>query len=151
MESITNKKAYFNYEIIQAFEAGIILTGPEVKSIKAGRINLDGGYINIDSRNVPWLINVHVDPYAPSAQIQQNYNPTQSRKLLLNKKEISNLVGKISIRGLTVVPLKIYTKNQIIKVEIGLAKGKKLWDKRETIKKREEKKNIDRAMRKKFV
>jgi SsrA-binding protein len=151
MESIINKKAYFNYEIIQTFEAGIILTGPEVKSIKAGRINLDGGYVNIDSHDTPWLINAHIDPYAPSAQIQQNYNPTKSRKMLLHKKEISNLIGKISSRGLTIVPLKIYTKNQIIKIEIGLARGKKIWDKRETIKKREEKKNIDRAMRKKFV
>ena len=89
MSSITtNKKVYYDYEVLQSLEAGIVLSGPEVKSIKNGRINLSGGYVNIDSKGAVWLINVHVDPYAPAAQVQKDYNPTQNRKLLLNKKEI---------------------------------------------------------------
>ena len=148
MSSITaNKRAYHDYEILQSLEAGIVLSGPEVKSIKNGRINLSGGYVNIDSRGTVWLINVHVDPYAPAAQVQKDYNPTQGRKLLLNKKEIASLIGKIKTKGLTIIPLKVYTKHSIIKIEIGLVRGKKRWDKREDIKKRETKRKIEQSLK----
>ncbi|MBL7141482.1 SsrA-binding protein SmpB [Patescibacteria group bacterium] len=144
----THKKAYYDYEVLRTFEAGIVLSGPEVKSIKTGRINLSGGYVNIDTKGVPWLINVHIDPYPPAAQVQKDYNPTQNRKLLLHKKEIVSLIGKLKIRGLSLVPLKVYTKRGIIKIEIGLARGKKKWDKREAIKRKEVKKRINQALRK---
>jgi len=148
MEIITvNKKAYFDYEIIRAMEAGIVLSGPEVKSIKNGRVNLAGGYVNISSHNVPQLINVHVDPYPPAAQAQKNYDPTQTRKLLLHQKEISSLIGKLKTKGLSLVPLKIYVEHRIIKVQIALVKGKKQWDKRETIKKREIKRKIEQSLK----
>lgn len=143
----TNKKAYFDYKIIQVMEAGIVLSGPEVKSIKNGRVNLAGGYVNINSNYVPRLINVHVDPYPPAAAIQKNYNPTQTRKLLLHHKEISSLIGKLKTKGLSLVPLKIYVEHSIIKVQIGLVKGKKKWDKRESIKKREIKRKIEQSLK----
>ena len=147
MSPITiNKKAYYDYEVLQTFEAGVILSGPEVKSIKNGRINLSGAYVNIDA-GIPWLINVHVDPYPPAAQVQRNYDPTQNRKLLLHKKEIASLIGKTKIRRLTIIPLKVYTKHNIIKIEIGLVRGKKKWDKRETIKKKETKRKIEQTLK----
>jgi len=144
----THKKAYFDYEILQTIEAGIVLSGPEVKSIKNGRINLSGGYVNIDRQDIPWLINIHVDPYAPAAQVQKNYNPTQNRRLLLHKKEITSLIGKLKIRGLSLIPLKVYVERRIIKIQIGLVRGKKKWDKRETIKKREMKRKIEQLLKK---
>lgn len=145
-----NKKAYHNYEILQTFEAGIVLTGPEVKSIKQGKINLKGSYVQINSQGIPWLINAHVDPYAPAAQVQKEYDPTQSRKILLHKKEIDFLIGKLKTRGLSLIPLKVFVKNNIIKLEIGLARGKKKWDKREDIKKRDIDKKIKKALKEKF-
>jgi len=142
-----NKKAYHDYEILETFEAGIVLAGPEVKSVKYGKINLTGGYATIDSQNTPWLINVHISPYPPAAQVQQTYDPTQSRKLLLKKKEIATLAGKTKIRGLTIVPLRVYTKRGLVKIELGLTRGKKKWDKREIIKKREIEKKIKQRMK----
>ncbi len=142
-----NKKIYYNYQIIQTFEAGIALSGPEVKSVRAGQINLSGGYISCDPAGSLWLKNVHIAPYPPAFTNQQNYNPLQNRRLLLHKKEISSLTGKISITGHTLVPLKVYTKNRLIKIEIGLAKGKKKWDKRETIKKRESERKIQQILK----
>lgn len=139
----TNKKAYFDYEALETIEAGVVLTGPEVKSVKKGQINLVGSYVTIDKDGVPWLINVNIAPYPPAWQIQQAYNPTRSRKLLLKKKEIDSLIGKSKMRGLTIIPLKCILKGGLIKIEIGLCRGKKKWDKREQIKKRE----IKRKMR----
>ncbi|MFH1838104.1 MAG: SsrA-binding protein SmpB, partial [Candidatus Kuenenbacteria bacterium] len=156
------KHAYHNYQILETYEAGIILTGPEVKSVKKGQINLKGSYITLDSKmpekplsnifsksSIPfvWLTNCHISPYAPASNVQKNYKPTYSRKLLLNKKEINFLIGKLKTPGLTLLPLKVYTKGKIIKLEIGLAKGKKKYDKREDIKKREVKRKIQRAMK----
>lgn len=120
-----NKKALYNYEILDTMEAGIILTGPEVKSIKNGRINLTGSYVMVDNKNNVYLLNAHVDPYPPAFQVQQDYEPTQSRKLLLKKKEIQEIIGKIHVVGLSAIPLKVYTKGSIIKIEIAIAKGKK--------------------------
>ena len=148
---IVNKKSYYNYEVLQTLEAGIVLSGPEVKSIKNGRVNLSDGYVSIDINKIPWLINVHIDPYTPAAQIQKDYNPKQNRKLLLHKKEITSLIGKIKTKGLTIIPLKVYTKHNIIKIEIGLVRGKKKWDKRETIKKREINKKMQQALKRENI
>jgi len=133
-----NKSAYFDYEILETIEAGIVLTGPEVKAIKKGTVNLTGSYVNIDKNGIVWLTNMHIAPYPPASGVQKNYNPTRARKLLLKKTEIASLIGKSKVKGLTIIPLKVYTKGGILKVEIGLSRGKKKWDKREIIKKREE-------------
>lgn len=137
-----NKKAIYDYEILDTMEAGIVLTGPEVKSIKNGRINLAGSYVMVDNKNNVYLLNAHVAPYPPAFQVQQDYNPTQSRKLLLKKKEIQEIIGKTHIVGLSAIPLKVYTKGSIIKIEIAIARGKKKYDKRQTIKDRDVKKRI---------
>lgn len=141
-----NKKALHNYKILEKFEAGIVLSGPEVKSVKNGQIDLKDGYVTIDSNKTPWLINVHISPYPFATQVQQNYNPARARKILLKNKEIKYLIGKTKLKGLTIIPLKVYTKGGLIKIEIGLAKGKKKYDKREEIKKRE----IERKIRQKL-
>lgn len=143
----TNKKAYFDYEVLETFEAGIILTGPEVKSVKKGQINLTGGYLTIDKFGIPWLINVNIAPYPPAWQVQQNYEPTRSRKLLLKKKEIDSLIGKVKMKGLTLIPLEVYTKGGVVKIKIGLCRGKKKYDKREEIKKREWQRQKERLMK----
>jgi len=132
-----NKKAYYNYEILETIEAGIVLSGPEVKSVKQGKIDLSGGYVTLDKNQIPWIINVSIAPYPPAKGVQENYNPSQPRKLLLKKNDISSLIGKIKIKGLTIVPLKVYNKHGFIKIEIGVARGKKKVDKREEIKKRD--------------
>ncbi len=142
-----NKRAYFDYEILETFEAGIVLSGPEVKAVKGGIVNLTGSYVNIDKAGIVWLTNMHIGPYPPAAGVQQNYNPTQPRKLLLRKKEIASLLGKSRIKGLTAIPLKVYTKGGLIKIEIGLCRGKKKWDKRETIKKREVERKIRQELK----
>lgn len=144
---VENKRAYFDYEILQTLEAGIVLSGPEVKSVKRGTINLAGSYVTINNQGLVWLINMHIAPYPPAASIQQNYQPTRPRKLLLKQSEITYLLGKSKIRGLTIIPLKVYNKGGIIKIEIGLARGKKKWDKRETIKKREVKRKIRETLK----
>ncbi|MFA6255025.1 MAG: SsrA-binding protein SmpB [Patescibacteria group bacterium] len=139
----TNKKALHDFQVLEKLEAGIILTGPEVKSVKAGQINLKGGYISIDNKSQVWLTGVHIAHYKPASAIQTNYNPSRTRKLLLNKKEINYLRGKEKERGLTILPISVYTKGNLIKLEVGLVRGKKQYDKRQTIKKRE----IDREIR----
>jgi SsrA-binding protein len=135
-----NKKAYFNYEILEKFEAGMVLLGTEVKSIKAGRINLAGSYIVLKNEE-PYLIGAKIPPYQPK-NAPTDYNPEAPRKLLLNKAEINYLIGKSKERNLTLIPLKIYTNNARIKCEFGIAKGKKKFDKREAIKKRETERDI---------
>ncbi|MBL7053851.1 SsrA-binding protein SmpB [Patescibacteria group bacterium] len=142
-----NKKAYYNYKILKTFEAGIILTGPEVKSIKQGNINFSDSYVDIGPTNSLWLINIHVSRYAPAFSVQQNYDPSRKRKLLLNKKEIKELIGKIKSPGTSVIPLKTYLKGGIIKITIGIGIGKKQTDKRAIIKKRELDKKIRREMK----
>ena len=130
-----NKKAYFSYAILEKFEAGLVLIGQEVKSIRSGRINLAGSYVMIKDEEV-YLIGCNVPPYQPK-NAPLDYNPGRSRKLLLKKSEIKYLIGKTKQKGLTLVPLKVYTKKRRIKLEFGIAKGKRKIDKRETIKKRE--------------
>lgn len=141
-----NKKAYFNYEILEKFEAGISLIGQEVKSIKMGKMNLIGSYVVLRNKEV-FLIGAKVPAYQPK-NAPKDYNPQRTRKLLLRKSEIKYLIGKSRQKGLTMIPLMIYTRKGKIKIEFALAKGKTKIDKRETIKKREGEREIRRAMRK---
>jgi len=140
-----NKKAYFNYQILEKFEAGIVLLGHEVKSIKLGRIILAGSYVVLKDGEA-YLINAGIPPYQPK-NIPQEYDPSRQRKLLLKKKEIKYLIGKTRQKGLTLVPLKMYIKKRKVKLEFGVAKGKKKVDKRELIKKREIQKDIERELK----
>lgn len=142
MNITTNKRAYFDYEIIETYEAGIELLGTEVKSIKTGRINLAGSYAVIRDNQI-WLLNADIPAYQPK-NAPADYDPKRTRRLLLTKSEIKNLIGKIHEKGLTLTPLKVYTKDkqQRIKIEIGLAKSKKKSDKREFIKKKEDRREM---------
>src|SRR3990167_5331511 len=141
-----NRKARFNYEILETFEAGLVLFGSEVKSIKNGLMNLAGCYINIHDGEL-YLIGASIAPYQPKNQ-PADYDPARSRKLLLHKKEIMSLLGKIQQKGLTLVPLKVYNKGRRIKLEFALARGKKQYDRRADIAKKEAKRKIGRALRK---
>ncbi len=135
MPSISeNKRARFDYEILETYEAGIELLGFEVKAIKSGRINLAGSYATLKNNEL-WLLNADIPPYQPK-NTPVDYNPKRTRRLLLKKSEIQNLTGRIQEKGLTLLPLKVYSKNRRIKVEIGLGKSKKAKDKRELLKKR---------------
>ncbi len=145
----TNKKALHDYQVLEKLEAGLVLSGPEVKSIKTGQINLKGSYVSINGKNQVYLVGAHISAYKPAAANQINYQATRNRKLLLNKKEINYLAGKSKERGLTIMPISVYTKGSLIKVELGLVRGKKQYDKRETIKKREIDREIRRKMRRK--
>jgi len=141
-----NKKAYFNYTILEKFEAGLVLLGTEVKSIRSGRMSLEGSYIVAKGPSLEFfLVGAKIPAYQPK-NAPADYNPERSRKLLLNKKEINYLVGKTSQKGLTLVPLKVYSNRANIKIEFGIAKGKKKFDKRENIKKRETEREIAREM-----
>ena len=146
-----NKKAYFNYEILEKFEAGISLIGQEVKALKTSGGNLAGTYVVIKqstegkSPEAFW-IGAKIHPYQPK-NAPPDYNPERSRKLLLKKSEIKYLIGKSRQKGLTFIPLKLYTKNGKIKLEFAIAKGKKKFDKRELIKKREVEKEIQRELK----
>lgn len=140
----TNKKARFDYEILETFEAGVVLTGPEVKSVKAGQVSIKESFATLRGEEV-FLTNAHISPYKQASNIEQE--PTRSRKLLLKKSEISSLIGKSKTQGLTLIPIKIYLKRGFVKVEIGLGKGKKLHDKRESIKKKDTQRDIQRELR----
>lgn len=129
-----NRKAYFNYEILEKIEVGISLIGQEVKAIKSGRITLAGSYAVLDKGEI-FLIGANVPPYQPK-NAPEDYNPERSRKLLLKRAEIQHLIGKIKQKGLTIIPLMIYVKAGKIKLELGVVRGKRKSDKRETIKKR---------------
>jgi len=134
MEFARNKRAYFDYEILDKFEAGIQLKGFEVKAIKSGRLNLAGSHVIIRD-NGAQLLNADIPPYQPM-NTPEGYDSKRTRRLLLNKDEIKSLVGKAHEAGLTLVPLRVYSKRDLIKVEIGLAKSRKAKDKRELLKKR---------------
>ena len=141
-----NKKAFFNYEIVETFEAGIELKGFEVKSAKAGRASLVGAFATIKGSEI-WLTNADIPPYQ-SPNTPADYKQTRPRRLLLNKKEILYLVEKMKSERLTLIPLKLYSKKNLVKVELGLARGKRQHEKREVIKKRETKREINRALKK---
>lgn len=140
-----NKKAKFDYEILDTYEAGLVLFGHEVKSIKTGNISLKGSFVTIHNDDVI-LSNLHIPKYKYAGSVK-DYDPERPRKLLLKTKEIAQLKGKISQKGLTIVPISVYNKGRHIKIEIAVAKGKKKYDKKEIIKKREIKREIDRNIK----
>ena len=140
----TNRKAYHDYYIQDSQEAGIALTGSEIKSIRAGRVNLRDAYIRPEGGEL-WLLNAHIARYEASSYL--SHEPTRPRKLLLHRKQIDNLTSKVAEKGLTLVPLRLYIKGSLAKVEVALAKGKKLYDKRESIARRDAERDIGQAMR----
>jgi len=144
-----NKKALSNYELIETFEAGIKLTGPEVKSVKLGHVKLDGAWASLDfSESGAKLNNAHISSYKPSSGNRQaSYDPIRPRILLFTKKELSYFFGKIKEKKLTMIPISVYNKSGIIKVEIALARGKKKYQKRESIKKRDIEREIGRRLK----
>ena len=142
----TNRKAYHNYYIGDRIEAGIALSGTEIKSIRAGRVSLGDAYVRPEGGEL-WLLNAHIARYEASSYL--SHEPTRPRKLLLHRKQIDNLTSKVSERGLALVPLKLYIKDSIAKVEVALAKGKKLYDKRESIARRETEREMERAVKRK--
>lgn len=139
-----NRRARREYFIDEAFEAGMVLLGTEVKSLRDGRANLVDSYARVDKGQV-YLVNSHISAY-PAANIF-NHEPTRPRKLLLHKREIARLTGKVKERGLTLIPLKLYFKDGRAKVELGLARGKKLYDKRATVKEKMVRREMERAMK----
>ena len=142
----TNKKAYHDYHIDEVMEAGMVLKGSEVKSLRAGRANLKDGYAKIKNGEL-YLYNVHISPYTHATYDAPD--PLRVRKLLLSKREIKKLIGRVQEKGLALVPLKIYFKeNGKAKLALGLARGKKLYDKRAALKKRESDRDVEREMRK---
>jgi len=139
-----NKKAYHNYFIEEKFEAGMVLTGTEVKSLRLGKANLNDSFALVKSGEA-FLNNLHISPY--DFGNRQNHDPDRMRKLLLHKKEIDKIFGKIREQGYSVVPLKLYFKNGLVKVEMGLAKGKKQYDKREDMKQKDHKRDMAQALK----
>ncbi len=140
-----NRQARFLYEILETYEAGLALRGTEVKSIRQGKVNLKEGYALVRGEEV-WLHNVHISPH-DTAGLINNHDPLRTRKLLLHKDEIRKLIGLTEQKGLTLVPLKLYLKKGYIKLSIGLARGKKLHDKREDLKRKQEKREMERALK----
>ena len=140
-----NKKAYFNYEIADKFEAGVSLIGQEVKSLKTRGTNLAGSYVVIKNSELFW-VGAKITPYQPK-NAPADYNPERFRKLLLKKTEIKHLIGKAKEKGLTFVPLRVYTKGGKIKLEFGIAKGRRKFDKRELIKKRETEREMKKELK----
>ena len=140
----TNRKAYHNYHLGESVEAGIALTGSEIKSIRAGRANLGDAYIRPEAGEL-WLVNAHIARYEASSYL--SHEPTRPRKLLLHRKQINSLTSRVVEKGFTLVPLKLYIKDSIAKVEVALAKGKKLYDKRESIIRRETERQIGQAIK----
>lgn len=141
----TNEKARFDYEIIETFEAGLVLAGHEVKSVKRGSASIRGAYIKIFGQEA-WLVGANIPPYQP-ANLPEGYDVQRNRKLLLKKSELKYLTGKSQERGLTLVPIKLYDKKGFIKLEVGIGRGKKKHDKRETIKKREVEREVRRQLK----
>lgn len=141
---IPNKKAFFDYQILEHFEAGITLTGSEVKAIRLGHADLSGSHVRIVGSEA-YLINAKVFPYQYARP--ENYDEKRTRKLLLHKREIISLKSKIDGQNLTIVPISLYTNNRLIKVELALAKGKKKYDKRETIKKKDLTRQIEQEIK----
>lgn len=138
----TNRKAYYNYHLQGNMEAGIVLTGSEIKSIRSGRVNLADAYIRPEGGEL-WLLNAHIARYEASSYL--SHEPTRPRKLLLHRKEINTLTGKASEKGFTLVPVRMYIKDRTAKVEVALAKGKKLYDKRDSLIRRETEREMERA------
>lgn len=139
-----NRKAYHDYFIDEKFECGIVLSGTEVKSLRMGKVNLKDSYVTVKEGEM-WLIGVHISPYEMGNRF--NLDPMRTRKLLMHKKEIIKLFSKIKLEGITLVPTKCYFKDGKVKFEVGLARGKKDYDKRDTLAKKQAQRDIDRAMK----
>ena len=139
-----NRRARFEYEILDSLEAGIVLTGTEIKSVRAGGVSLNEAYARVKDAEV-WLVNMHIAPYKEGSF--SNHEPRRARKLLLHKAQIDDLKARSAEKGLTLVPLRMYFTRGMVKVQIGLARGKKIWDKRKTIAERENKRELQRATR----
>jgi SsrA-binding protein len=140
----TNRKARHDYSIEDSIEAGIVLIGSEIKSIRAGQVNLRDGYAAIEDREV-WLYNVHIAPYDPASRY--GHEPRRKRKLLLHKREIARLERRVQEKGYTLVPLRLYLRGNLAKVELALARGKRQYDKRAAIAEREARRRAERAIR----
>ena len=140
----TNRKAYHDYAIEDTFEAGIVLIGSEIKSIRAGRVNLRDGYAAIEDGEV-WMHNTHIAPYDPASRF--GHEPRRKRKLLLHKREIARLARQVQEKGYTLVPLRLYLKDNRAKVELALARGKRQYDKRAAIAARDDQRRAQRAIR----
>lgn len=141
----TNRKAGFEYFLLDKFEAGLALQGSEIKSIRAGQISIQESYVDIENGQQAWLVEAHIAPYEQANRF--NHDPRRKRRLLLHKKEIRKLWDNVRIKGMTIVPTRVYLKNGRAKIEIALAKGKKAYDKRATIAKRDEARSAERETR----
>ena len=140
----TNRKAYHNYHIGDSLEAGVALTGTEIKSIRAGRVSLGDAYVRPEAGEL-WLLNAHIARYEAGSYL--SHQPRRPRKLLLHRKQIDSLTSRVLEKGFTLVPLKLYIKDSLAKVEVALAKGKRLYDKRESIARHETEREIERAIK----
>lgn len=140
---IFNRRARFDYHLLEKFEAGVVLSGAEVKSAKAGHVSLEGAFVQLRDGEA-WLTNAHIHPY-PFAD-NRDYEPRRSRKLLLNKNELLKITQRTTLAGLTIIPVSCYTKANKIKIEIALARGKKEFEKRETIKKRDLEREVEKTL-----
>ena len=141
-----NKKAYFNFEILEKKEAGISLKGTEITSLRAGKVNLTEAFIRVTDKMEAEIYNMYIASHSHQNNPYMNHDPLRTRKLLLHKKEILKIQNNLQQKGLTCLPLQIYLKNRHAKIEIGIARGKKLYDKREVLKKREQEKKIQRSI-----
>ena len=140
----TNRKARHDYHIEESFEAGIVLTGSEIKSVRAGRVNLRDSYAIVRDGEL-WLINAHIAPYSPASR--QNHEPRRNRKLLMHRRQIDRLAGQVRERGYTLIPLRMYLRGGRAKVELALARGKRKYDKRQALAEREASRQIERALK----
>jgi len=141
----TNRKAYHNYHIQDGLEAGIALTGTEIKSVRQGRVNLGDAYVRPEAGEL-WLLNAHIARYEAGSYL--SHEPRRPRKLLLHRREINSLTSQVAERGFTLIPVRLYIKDSIAKVEVALGKGKKLYDKRDSIIRREAEREMGRAIKK---
>lgn len=149
MELAHNKHGLFNYDILERLEAGLVLSGAEVKATKGGRLSLKGSYVTVDHNNEAWLVNSYIPRYQPAGDTQKGYDPYRRRKLLLHKRELDQLRGGRQQTGLTIIPTSVYTKRRLIKVSIALARGRSATDKRMLIKEREVNRTVRRTLRQK--
>lgn len=141
-----NRKAQHDYFIDETYESGIVLTGTEVKSVRQARVNLKDSYAQVDSGEI-FLYNMHISPYDRGNRF--NHDPLRRRKLLMHRREISRLTGKVKEKGYTLVPVKIYLKGGLIKIELALAKGKRMYDKRQSLREKESRREAERALKEK--
>ncbi len=145
---VTNRRARREYFVEETYEAGLVLAGSEIKSVRDGRVNLQDSYVTIREGEA-WLVNSHIAPYKQASC--QGHEPKRDRKLLLHRRQINRLAGKVQAKGYTIIPLRLYLKDNRAKVEIALARGKKLYDKREALAKRQAEREIERALRRRQI